>query len=71
MLFTDIFMIFVDIKRPQNAKLCNSHRQGVLSVLVLDHPGSDIIKMTEFAQLNVVAMICRNAWDSKNNMDLT
>ena len=35
---------------------------------VSDHPGADIVKMTEFAQSNIIAMICRNAWDSKNNI---
>ena len=37
----------------------------------LDCPGADIVKMTEFAQSNIVAVICRNAWDSKNNISLT
>ena len=36
-----------------------------------DHPAADIVKMTEFPQSNIAAMICRNAWDSKNNIALT
>ena len=71
MLFADIFMMFVNIEQPQNAKLHNSCKQKVLNMQALDHPGADIIKkMTEFSQSNTVAMICANAWDSENNITL-
>ena len=68
MLFTDIFMMFINIKRPQNAELHNSCKRKVLNMQVSDHPGADIVKMTKFAQSNIVAMIRGNAWDSKNNI---
>ena len=68
MLFTDIFMMLINIEQPQNAKLFDSHKRKALNVQVSDHPGADIVKMTEFAQSNIIAMICRNAWDSKNNI---
>ena len=59
-------MMFINIKRPQNAELHNSHKRKVLNMQVSDCPGADIVKMTEFAQSNIVAMIRGNAWDSKN-----
>ena len=68
MLFTDMFMMFINIKQPQSAKLCNSHKQKVLNVQASDCPGANIVKMTEFAQSNIVAMVQGNAWDSKNNI---
>ena len=71
MLFTDIFMMFINIERPQNAELCDSCERKVLNMQVSDCPGADIVKMTKFAQSNIVAMICRNAWDSKNDIALT
>ena len=36
-----------------------------------DHPGGDIVKMAELAQESIVAVTCRNAWDSENNIALT
>ena len=66
MLFTDIFMMFINIKRPQNAKLCDSCKRKVLSMQVSDHSGADIVKMTKFSRSNIVATIRGNAWDSKN-----
>ena len=38
---------------------------------VSDCPETNIVNLMEFAQSNIVAMICRNAWDSKNNIALT
>ena len=70
MLFTDVFMMFMNIERPQNAKLCDSHERKALNVQALDHPGANIVKMTEFARSNIVALIRGNAWDSKNNIAL-
>ena len=70
-LFTDIFMMFINIERPQNAELCDSHERKVLNVQASDCPGADIVKMTEFARSNIVAMIRGNAWDSENNIALT
>ena len=71
MLFTDIFMMFVNTEQPQNAKLCNSCKRKVLNMQASDCPGADIDKMTEFAPSNITAMVHGNAWDSKNNIALT
>ena len=71
MLFVDIFMMFINIEQPQNAKLCNSCKRKVPNMQASDHPGADIVKMTEFTQSNIAAMTHRNAWDSKNNIALT
>ena len=71
MLFADIFMMFINIKQPQNAELCNSHKRKVLNMQVSDHPGADVVKMTKFARSNIVAMICGNVWDNKNDTALT
>ena len=72
MLFTNILMMFINIKQPQNAKLvCNSCKLKELDMQALDCPGADIVKMTEFAQSNIVAVIHRNAWDSENNIAVT
>ena len=71
MLFTNIFMMFINIKGTQNAKLRDSCKRKVLNMQASDCPGADIVKMTECAQSNIAAMICGNAWDSKNNMALT
>ena len=57
MLFTNIFMMFINIQWPQNAELCDSHKKRVLNMQVLDCPGANIMKMTEFAQSNIVATI--------------
>ena len=71
MLFTNIFMMFINsTKQLQNTKLCDSCKRKVLNMQALDHPGASVIKMMEFAQSNNVAMICRNAWDSKDNIAL-
>ena len=64
-------MMFINIERPQNAKLCNSHKQMALNTQALDCPRADIIKMMEFSQFNIVAMIQGNTWDSENNIALT
>ena len=71
MLCTDIFMMFISIGQPQNAKLHDSCEPRALNMQVLDHPGANIVKMTEFSQSNIIAMIHRNAWDRKNNIALT
>ena len=71
MLFTDTLMMFINIEQPQNAKLCNSHKQKLLNMQASDCPGANIVKMTEFAQSNTVTMVQGNAWDSKNNIALT
>ena len=71
MLFTNVFMMFINIKQPQDAELCDSCETKALNMQVSDHPGANIVKMTEFAQSDIVAMICRNAWDSKNSIALT
>ena len=68
MLFTNIFMMFINIEQPQNAKLCNSHEQKVLNMQASDCLGAKIVKMTEFKQFNIVAIVRRNAWDSKNSI---
>ena len=70
MLFTDIFMMFICIKQPQNAEFCHSCKRKVLNMQALDHPGADSVKMTKFSQSNIAAVICRNALDSKNNIAL-
>ena len=70
MLFTNIFMMFINIEQPQNAEICNSCEQKALDMQASDCPGADIIKMTDFAQSNNIAMICGNAWDSKNSIAL-
>ena len=49
MLFTNIFMMFINIKHPQKAKLCDSHKRKVPNMQASDHPGVDVVKMTEFA----------------------
>ena len=71
MLFANLFKMFMNIKKHQNAELCNSHKRKVHNMKVSDHPEANIVKMTEFAQSNIAAMICRNALDSKNNIALT
>ena len=63
--------MFINIERPQNAKLCESHKRKALNMQASDCPGVKIIKMTEFAQSNIVAMIRGNAWESKNDIALT
>ena len=47
--FTDIFMLFVDMARPQNAKLCDSCEHEALNMNPQDYPGGDTVKMAEFA----------------------
>jgi len=71
MKFTDIFMMFIDIERPQNAELYDSYEHKVLSMQASSYPGADIVAMAEYARENIVAMIRGNAWDSKNNIALT
>ena len=71
MLFTNIFVMSINIEQPQNAKLHNSHKRKAWNMQVLDCPGANIVKMTEFAQANIVDMIHRNACDSENNIALT
>ena len=71
MIFSDTFMMFINIEQPQNAELCDSCEQKVLNMQASNHPGANIVKMTEFARTNTVAMIRGNAWDSKNNIALT
>ena len=46
MLLTDIFMMFIDIEQPQNAKLHGSCERRVSNMQVSDCPGADIVKMT-------------------------
>ena len=71
MKFTDIFMMFIDIERPQNAELYDSYEHKVLSMQASSYPGADIVAMAEYARENIVAMIRGNALDSKNNIALT
>ena len=71
MLFSDMLMMFINTERPQNAKLHNSCEQKALNMQASDCPGANIVKMTEFAQSNIAAMVQGNAWDSKNNIALT
>ena len=47
--FTDIFMLFIEIERPQNAELYDSYEQKVLTMKPENYPGRDIVKMAEFA----------------------
>merc|ERR1711884_155072 len=69
--FTDIFMMFIEIERPQNAKLYDSMEKKVLNMQPSDYPGGDIVKMSDFAREHIVAIFRGNAWDSKNNIALT
>ena len=71
MKFSDIFMMFIDIERPQNAELYDSYEHKVLNMQASSYPGADIVAMAEYARENIVAMIRGNAWDSKNNIALT
>ena len=70
MLFTDIFMMFINIEQPQqNAEFCNSHKQKVLNMQVSDCPGANIIKVAKHAVSNIVAVVCGKVLDStKNNI---
>ena len=69
--FTDLFMMFIEIERPQNAELYDSFEKKVLNMNPSDYPGANIIKMADFARKHIVAMTRGNAWDSKNNIALT
>ena len=47
--FTDIFILFIEIERPQNVELYDSYKQKVLTMKPENYPGRDIVKMAEFA----------------------
>ena len=57
MLFSNIFMMFINIERPQNAELYNSYKRKVLNMQASDYPGANIVKMAEFARSNIIAMV--------------
>ena len=68
MVSTNILMMFIDVKQPGNAKLCDPCKCKVLSMRGSDCPRANVIKMAKCAQSNTVAVVCGNAWGKKTTL---
>ena len=68
--FSEIFMIFIDNKRPQSRDLCNTIRKRVLALDMRNYPGANISNMVADAPKDILALEKANAYNGRRNSAL-
>ena len=67
MLFSQVFMIFIEHERPQHGKLYDAIKQHLLNMDVGKFPGANIKDMCVEMQKDIKTHIKANQYDSKHN----
>ena len=70
MLFTEVFMLFIETVRPQNSELYASLEKKITDFDPSKHPGANIKAMASDLRVTVTSMMRGNAHDSKYNVTI-